>query len=302
MIYYYYWSFKSNLKIFMKKLFFIFILIFLNIVITNASSDCENIADDFKKYECRSEKICKKYDENKKVFNFEKYKDAKTYKESEASVLVSSWLEDKVAKKVVSIYKENMNSIYKCAIIQVQKNSILNIKQKLLSLDKTWDIKKSFEPKVEELINKLDMISKSSKCLNIDKQTIFNKLSILRQTTYLTCDYSYYMEYLKTYYSDPINILWLDKKEIEENNLDYATKDVANKIKSIQTKLDSEVNHAYKTFPIAFNAYSEYENNFPIHFLLELVKEDYNIFRNKLHEVLNPINQVVYKISNAMKK
>lgn len=302
MIYYYYWSFKSNLKIFMKKLFFIFILIFLNIVITNASSDCENIADDFKKYECRSEKICKKYDENKKVFNFEKYKDAKTYKESESSVLVSSWLEDKVAKKVVSIYKENMNSIYKCAIIQVQKNSILNIKQKLLSLDKTWDIKKSFEPKVEDLINKLDMISKSSQCLNIDKQTIFNKLSILRQTTYLTCDYSFYMEYLKTYYSDPINILWLDKKQIEENNLDYATKDVANKIKNIQKKLDTEVNHAYKTFPIAFNAYSEYENNFPIHFLLELIKEDYNIFRNKLHEVLNPINQVVYKISNAMKK
>lgn len=286
----------------MKNLFLIFILIFLNIVITNASSDCENITDDFKKYECRSEKICKKYDENKKVFNFEKYKDANTYKESEASVLVSSGLEDKVAKKVVSIYKENMNSIYKCAIIQVQKNSILNIKQKLLSLDRTWDIKKSFDPKVEDLINKLDMISKSSQCLNIDKQTIFNKLSILRQTTYLTCDYSFYMEYLKTYYSDPINILWLDKKQIEENNLDYATKDVANKIKNIQKKLDTEVNHAYKTFPIAFNAYSEYENNFPIHFLLELIKEDYNIFRNKLHEVLNPINQVVYKISNAMKK
>ncbi len=286
----------------MKNLFLIFILIFLNIVITNASSDCENITDDFKKYECRSEKICKKYDENKKVFNFEKYKDANTYKESEVNVLVSSGLEDKVAKKVVSIYKENMNSIYKCAIIQVQKNSILNIKQKLLSLDKTWDIKKSFEPKVEDLINKLDMISKSSQCLNIDKQTIFNKLSILRQTTYLTCDYSFYMEYLKTYYSDPINILWLDKKQIEENNLDYATKDVANKIKNIQKKLDTEVNHAYKTFPIAFNAYSEYENNFPIHFLLELIKEDYNIFRNKLHEVLNPINQVVYKISNAMKK
>lgn len=286
----------------MKNLFLIFILIFLNIVITNASSDCENITDDFKKYECRSEKICKKYDENKKVFNFEKYKDANTYKESEVNVLVSSGLEDKVAKKVVSIYKENMNSIYKCAIIQVQKNSILNIKQKLLSLDRTWDIKKSFEPKVEDLINKLDMISKSSQCLNIDKQTIFNKLSILRQTTYLTCDYSFYMEYLKTYYSDPINILWLDKKQIEENNLDYATKDVANKIKNIQKKLDTEVNHAYKTFPIAFNAYSEYENNFPIHFLLELIKEDYNIFRNKLHEVLNPINQVVYKISNAMKK
>jgi hypothetical protein len=77
---------------------------------------------------------------------------------------------------------------------------------------------------------------------------------------------------------------------------------VANDMSSINSSLEAEIKHAYKTFPVSYNAYTEYENNFPIHFLLELLKEDYYIFRQKLHEVLNPINQVVYKISNAMKK
>ncbi|MDP2396643.1 MAG: hypothetical protein Q8S84_04390 [bacterium] len=53
---------------------------------------------------------------------------------------------------------------------------------------------------------------------------------------------------------------------------------------------------------MAFHALTEYENNISIHFLLELIKDDYIILREKLHEVINPINQVVYKISNAMRK
>jgi hypothetical protein len=33
-----------------------------------------------------------------------------------------------------------------------------------------------------------------------------------------------------------------------------------------------------------------------------LLKDDYLSLREKLHKTLNPINQVVYKIMNAMKK
>jgi hypothetical protein len=33
-----------------------------------------------------------------------------------------------------------------------------------------------------------------------------------------------------------------------------------------------------------------------------LLRDDYISFREKLHKSLNPINQVVYKIINAMKK
>jgi|GEM_PF-5285055 len=55
---------------------------------------------------------------------------------------------------------------------------------------------------MDELNNRLDMISKSSKCLWIDKETTSNKLSILKQTTYITCDFAFYSEYLKEYYKN----------------------------------------------------------------------------------------------------
>jgi hypothetical protein len=54
--------------------------------------------------------------------------------------------------------------------------------------------------------------------------------------------------------------------------------------------------------PIAFNAYKEYENNLPAHILLQIIREDYVIIREKLQKAMMPIAQVVYKISNAMQK
>lgn len=301
----------KNLNIIILKI----ILLFLSLSIVNlsfaAENDCEKKTDIFEKYECRTKNVCEipEYSENKKVFKIEKFKKAETYKDVEISdVFLKSSREEKPIKKAVWIYKNNMNGIYKCAMIAVQKNSILNIKQKLLKMDKTWDIRKNLEPKIENIINKLDMFSKSSNCLEIDKKTIYNKLAILKQTTQVTCDYAFYIDYLKEYYKDPKNALWIDPKEIEKNSetskevRSYLNTEIANRLENIQSDLNSELKHSLKIFPIAFHAYSEYENNFPIHFLLELIKQDYMIFRDKLHEVLNPINQVVYKISNAMKK
>jgi hypothetical protein len=54
--------------------------------------------------------------------------------------------------------------------------------------------------------------------------------------------------------------------------------------------------------PIAFTAYKEYENNLPAHLLLQIIKEDYIIIREKLQKAMNPIAQVVYKIANAMQR
>ncbi len=52
---------------------------------------------------------------------------------------------------------------------------------------------------------------------------------------------------------------------------------------------------------MAFNAYKQYEDNFSTHVLLELIQDDYKLVRDNIHWALNPINQVIYKISNAMK-
>lgn len=284
-----------------QKIFLIFLFLFFSLSIAQAK-DCETLEDQFEKYECRSDKICKQYDENKKVFNIEKFQNVETYENTEITdVLLTSWTTQKGIQKAVAIYKQNMNNIYKCGIIGAQKNSL----RRLLELPIHENVKKSIEPKIHNIIKKLDITANTHKCLNIDTQTVFNKLSIFRQTTYLTCDYSFYMEYLKDYYNNPAHALGVDPTEPEkedEEEKSYTLLEAADKISEAQNNIHQELQQAYKVFPIAFHAYSEYENNFPVHFLLELLKEDYYILREKLHEVLNPINQVVYKISNAMKK
>ena len=69
-----------------------------------------------------------------------------------------------------------------------------------------------------------------------------------------------------------------------------------------KSEIQQEIENTIKAFPIVFKAYSEYENNLVSHILLELLREDFLVLREQLHKVLNPINQVVYKISNAMRK
>ena len=75
---------------------------------------------------------------------------------------------------------------------------------------------------------------------------------------------------------------------------------VANKMTNKLYEIEDEIEHTYKVFPLAYSGYSDYENNFPIHFLLDIIKDDYKILRKKLYEVLMPIAQVWYKIINAM--
>lgn len=206
-------------------------------------------------------------------------------------------------------YKENMNNTYKCGMISIQINSLKMLKPKL-NLDKTGHIWKSLWPKIDNMIQRLEMTAKSWKCELIDKKTIYNKKSILWQTTLATCKYTFYMQYLKEYYSDTRNVVTPPSEienenipqELKQNAINVSSLEAWKKMSSIQSDIDTELENAYKVFPIAFHAYSEYENNYPIHFLLELIKEDYMVFRDELHKMINPISQVWYKIVNAMKK
>ena len=87
---------------FKKEIYFILIFLWWIFLIqpTFAADDCENKSDPFAKYECRIEKVCKEYDENKKVFNPEKYKEAEKYKETEISdVFLRSSRTEKPIKK-----------------------------------------------------------------------------------------------------------------------------------------------------------------------------------------------------------
>lgn len=187
-----------------------------------------------------------------------------------------------------------MNNIYNCALVNIQKKSLLLIKNDLtkknpILLERVWK-------KIDKKIHKLEITFKTLKCNNIEDKTSILKLNLLQQTTYQTCIYISYLEYLREHSNKIESIVpWDNKKS-------YSTSEIIFMNNKQLNEIDEEIEHTYKVFPMAFHALTEYENNITIHFLLELIKDDYIIFREKLHKVLNPINQVVYKISNAMRK
>jgi hypothetical protein len=192
-----------------------------------------------------------------------------------------------------------MNNIYKCALLETQITSLENINNTLINDNIT--LKKKLEKKIQ---NKVDTLKKfkSKKCIEAknNESDALIKLRVLRQTTYETCSYHSYLEYLKEYYSNINNLLSneVNNETMEHYNINQITTGLEDK----NQQINEEIERAYKVFPLAFDAYSQYEDNIQIHLLLELLKEDYITYRKKLHQTINPINQVVYKIANAMKK
>jgi hypothetical protein len=90
-------------------------------------------------YECRVKNICENYKTNKVVYNTESFKKAEKYNADSSvidDVLFVSNRNELPLKKAVAVYKENMNNIYKCAIINTQLNSMNLMKKTLLNLDK----------------------------------------------------------------------------------------------------------------------------------------------------------------------
>lgn len=196
-------------------------------------------------------------------------------------------------EKTKELHVWNMNSIYKCWLLSTQKKSLLLIKNDLIKQNPT--LGKKIEWKIDSEVQKLEYISDSNWCTKSKSKSSVQKLTLLKQATYQTCKYISYLEYLKEYNKSIPNI-------IEPNKWHYTPLEIVKNQEQKVWELDEEIKYTYRIFPLAFHAYWEYENNITAHFLLELLKDDYITLRESLHKALNPINQVVYKIVNAMKK
>lgn len=286
----------------MKKIFLslcLFLLLSQNSYANN--KNCEGTTDSYNKFQCRVEQVCDaKYKNNKVSFDTESYKEASMYKEITVSdVFLVSNRSEKPLRKAVSVYKTNMNNIYNCAMIRSQINSLNLTKEKLLKIDKSGRIKNSIEPKIKQNLQKLELQAKQLKCKSIDKN-IITKQNVLSETTYETCRFHYYMDYMKDYYWDIKNTLSIDENIAE--NTSFPISEVNTIQSTMQSAIDMEIRQAYDTFPIAFQAFSEYENNFITHFMLQIILDDFIVYREQLHKALNPFNQLVYKLSNVMKQ
>lgn len=274
--------------IWLKKILWLIILVIIVFSNTFLKANAENNEcfsysnkEDFPLYKERVRCICEKYKPDREL---------KVIPDKYEKINSSYYL-----PSIKYIYKTNMNDIYKCAILAIQKKSLGLIEAELIK--KNASLSDSIWPKIDEKIFLIKLSLSKLWCIDSNEVSSIQKLNVLKQATYETCKYINYLEYLK---KDNEVIESLTSNPKEEPN--YSASELFEAQRSRNAALNEEIEHTYKIFPIAYQAYSEYENNIIIHFLLELLKEDYVTIKEKLHKTLNPLNQVVYKISNAMRK
>lgn len=258
-------------------------------------------------YKCQFKNICKteEYWKNtEKIVKLDKekwwyYEKEISYEKIKKGFNISNLSENTISdiQKIKYLYKENQNNIYKCWIINSQLLAFNDIKKVLNSTDKTGILKERLVRKLELKEKKLKKIIEKNKC-SIVKKNWKNKAIkkiLLDQSTLELCNYKYYLSYLYTKSKwDLTKVLW-DKKEISALLVEKT-------INKEQNEILNEIKHSFKMYPLAFDTYIQYDSFLKLHIVLELLKEDYRVFRDKLYLTLHPINQVVYKIINAQSK
>lgn len=270
--------------------------IFLSWYILNA--DEKNIPSGYELYTNRNEEICKKYEPENPIFSTEKFPDLN--KDIPENQKVYS-IDDNDLEVAQKIYVNNVNSIYACAMIWAQERSINFIMQELGEDKETWALNKAYTAQLDNI----KRLKEENECLSTNKSNNpTDKKNMLDQVTNQLCQYNNYLEYLKEYNSITANIVQQDKKleNGEKMMQNYNISDIISKEKEKKSQIENEITKAYDLYPIALKAYNDYETNLPIHDLLTLLQKNYVDLRLELHKNLNPINQVVYKISNAMKE
>ncbi len=285
----------------MKKIFFyIWALLFWIYCFQNslwASDICGNQTGDAL-YQCRLKNVCDIYKPSKPVYNSEEY-DSPDNVAPEWHGIKSPTLELDAAKK---LYRENMGNIYKCAIIQIQINSLKNL-EKFIKKEASGRLSDTIWWQLKIRTNRLEKSSNSIGCTLADKTSIQNKLNILKETSYQACKHVSYLEWLKTHYEKTKTVFSEEKqRKVYGNNFSFKVtpEQVSSDINRRKNAVAEEISHTYQVFPIAYQAYSEYENNFPIHLLLEVIRADFILLREWLRDTLMPIAQLGLKIINAM--
>jgi len=243
-------------------------------------------------YECRIDTICEPYKPQKPIYKKEKYQEAEALKSTYI------WADTNAPSlgEAKKIYRENMGNTYKCVIVQAQKNALNFLKDQL-----DGQVDDTIWRQIEQRVNKLDLTANTLKCSLTEKDRFTIKSDLLEEVTYELCHYVNYLEYLKVFYSDTENTLWFNDEGANDSyQQKYSTGEIPELISWIQSEINQEISHTYKVYPLVFHAYSEYENNFPIHFLLEVIHADFLLLRQKMYQTIQPIAQVGYKIINAM--
>ncbi len=305
--------------------------------ISNAKIWCWS-ATGFALYKCRVDDICKKYNDwpKQEIKVFEN-KD-KEYDNSSSKISDSHWRQVYKAKRYLApelyyedeklmkeykltpyaempvvlatkTYKQNMNWIYKCAILYSRRKA-LNEVEMLLKEETTGELAKKSQKRIEhniKEINKLILYEPKQrekdleflwKCNRVAYENV-SRRDILREVTYETCKMRMYMEFLKVdYYKKEI---WnLVKQRPWEEKWSFQWNVFSDKYNKMLKKINITVSHSYNVFQRAYEEYTAYESNYMLHIFLVFLRDNFVVVRWKIHNVLTPMNQVAYKIANAM--
>lgn len=281
------------------------ILLILSILTINITYwDSKTMSDStwYSLYEERVSNFCKEYkiNDGSSEIIYTIWKDDQFLNLDNLEWVTQNYKKSKSIDLAKEQYRKNMDNIYWCATNVVYYRALKQVKEELIS--KSPELNSKLKNKLDWEIKAIEqkISQNSNKCkVTSEKSTSIIKKSVLKQTTYEVCKYSFYLEYLKTFNE---KMAALDDETKNNQNYTKAIQTILQEEANKKNQIQKEIEDAYKVFPVAFKAYSEYENNITIHIYLELLREDYNLLREWLHKSINPINQVVYKISNAMKK
>lgn len=203
-------------------------------------------------------------------------------------------------EKAQYVYAETMGTIYKCAVL----NAKIKITNGLLetAFTKQSNIRKSLEDQIKIIRKEIDGnycrdISKPSQDTSTQKELSVKKI-LLDNTMYQYCNYRYYLYYLDYNARNSTNTFFRDKQN-GSGALFKGTDSAAGYIQKQNNRITTEIAHVKEIYPQALVAYTEFERTYASHIALLFILQDYIALRNTLNKLMNPIGQVIYKISNA---
>lgn len=291
----------------MKKILLSFLLFFSFQASVFWDEACD-LRDGYERYLCNVKNTCEIYEPEVRIFNTEKTD--------------KMYLEDYNLSIAKGLYRQNMNDLYRCAILKSQNNAYRIVGQKLKT-PFSWNLDDIISGQRDRLTEQIDRIQ----CQKAEIDNFEFKVHVLKESTFEMCKYMHFLEYLRTDHVNNFNNL-LKEKEISENveallesnpeewrelyleqwrdpeyklqQKNYTIWEIIELDKETRDEMAEEIQHTKRVYEVAFQTYSNYENNLVVHILLEMLENDFLQLRNKLYSALSPINQVVYKVINAM--
>lgn len=209
-------------------------------------------------------------------------------------------------EKASLLYKERMNSIYACAV--------LNAKYKIHTR-----LVKEFKPEGTNIVRNLqkatqqiDALMKQKSCINISKSEgegseLSVKRSLIRSSTLEYCNYRHYLNYVDYNVKNSLSRV-ITAEEKSRNKPASASGEldrfpnseaIATALVDINSRATNEIAHTQQVFDDAFDSYREFEQNYASHILMILIEDRYLVIREYVRDTMNPIGQVIYKALNA---